>query len=307
MRLAGFYNLSTKLTATAASAQAAVTVESTAGFMVGQVVTLRQATGAATESKTILTINNTTNVITMSTNLSAGFAVGDFLTAGEFGATAHGARKPQMNLAFTEDIVNCITLAHWTPAHRQTLDDVPVMRNLIDTELVYGLALTEEWQILQGPGTGGNLLGFMNNTLIQNQGTMTGAGIQQLDWVRKALTKSLIADYPPNGIVVNPIDWEAIELLKDSQGRYLYLDINPGREPNIWKIPAVVSNSMPVNNFLLGAFALGADLYDRETTTIRFAEQHEDYVVRNAVLVLAEERIGLGVKRPLSFVKGRFA
>jgi hypothetical protein len=39
---------------------------------------------------------------------------------------------------------------------------------------------------------------------------------------------------------------------------------------------------------------------------IRIAEQHADLFVRNAVLVLAEERIGLAVKRPESFVKVTF-
>jgi len=36
---------------------------------------------------------------------------------------------------------------------------------------------------------------------------------------------------------------------------------------------------------------------------IRVSEQHSDFFVRNAVAVLAEERIALAVKRPESFVE----
>ena len=43
--------------------------------------------------------------------------------------------------------------------------------------------------------------------------------------------------------------------------------------------------------FLIGAFGLGAQLYDRQQASIRVAEQHADFFVRNAVVILAEERL----------------
>jgi len=47
-------------------------------------------------------------------------------------------------------------------------------------------------------------------------------------------------------------------------------------------------------------------LYDREEATIRVSEQHSDFFVRNAIVVLAEQRLALAVKRPESFVKVTF-
>jgi hypothetical protein len=40
--------------------------------------------------------------------------------------------------------------------------------------------------------------------------------------------------------------------------------------------------------------------------TIRVSEQHSDFFVRNAIAVLAEERLALAVKRPESFVEVNF-
>jgi hypothetical protein len=36
---------------------------------------------------------------------------------------------------------------------------------------------------------------------------------------------------------------------------------------------------------------------------IRVSEQHSDFFVRNAIAILAEERLALAVKRPESFVE----
>jgi hypothetical protein len=47
-------------------------------------------------------------------------------------------------------------------------------------------------------------------------------------------------------------------------------------------------------------------LYDREQASIRISEQHADFFVRNAIVVLAEQRLALAVKRPEAFVKVSF-
>ena len=56
----------------------------------------------------------------------------------------------------------------------------------------------------------------------------------------------------------------------------------------------------------MGAFGTGAQLYDRQQANIRVSEQHSDFFVRNAVVILAEQRLALAVKRPEAFVKDTF-
>ena len=86
----------------------------------------------------------------------------------------------------------------------------------------------------------------------------------------------------------------------------LATNVAVGAETQAWRQPVVDSPAMPEGTFLTGAWGLGAQLYDREQGSIRVADQHADFFIRNAVAILAEERLALAVKRPESFVKGTF-
>lgn len=221
------------------------------------------------------------------------------------------AAKPQSSFQFVGEQAPVRTLAHWEAAHRNVLADEPQLRSIIDNELLYGLRLQEDYQILQGDGTGENLLGIMETTGIQtydwSDGATTPVPDTKADALRRAATLSLLAYYEPTGIVLNPEDWEDIELTKDLNGQYLVaVSVAMGGEPRIWRIPVVDTPAMPSGTALVGAFGTGAQLYDREQASIRISEQHADFFVRNAIVILAEQRLALAVKRPEAFVKVNF-
>src|ERR1051325_10821333 len=74
---------------------------------------------------------------------------------------AEGQLKPSSDLKL--DLVNTSAkvIAHWMKASRQILSDVAQLRSMIDQRLLYGLAYTEEQQLLNGDGTGQNLHGII--------------------------------------------------------------------------------------------------------------------------------------------------
>lgn len=201
------------------------------------------------------------------------------------------------------------TLAHYELAHRNTLADEPQLRSIIDTELLYGLRLVEDAQLLNGDGQGENILGLRRTPGIQQYpGTPipSPSPVQstdtKVDAIRRAATRVMLAYYEPTGVVVHPFDWEEMELTKDSQRNYiLAMSVSVGAEKRIWQMPVVSSPAMTQGHGLVGAFGLGAKVYDREQANIRIAEQHGDLFIRNAVVILAEERVGLTVSRPESF------
>ena len=191
------------------------------------------------------------------------------------------------------------TIGHYEVAHRNTLDDEAALRGIIDNELLYGLRLTEDDQILNGDGTGTNLTGITQTSGINTQALGSDT---RTDAVRKGITKVLLAYYEPTGIIVHPNDWETIELQKDGNNNYMMAaSIAVGAEARMWRMPVVESSAITEGTALVGAFGLGATLYDRMEGAVRISEQHSDYFVRNAVAILAEERIALAVKRPESF------
>lgn len=221
------------------------------------------------------------------------------------------AAKPQSSMVFEGHQAPVRTIAHWEAAHRNVLADEPQLRSIIDNELMYGLRLQEDAQILSGDGTGENLTGVLETTGIQSydwsSGATTPVADTKADAIRRAATLSFLAYYEPSGVVLHPNDWEDIELTKDANGQYLVaVSVAMGGEPKVWRLPVVETPAIPEGTALVGAFGTGAQLYDREQASIRISEQHSDFFVRNAIVVLAEQRLALAVKRPESFVKVNF-
>ena len=226
-------------------------------------------------------------------------------------AGAAFAAKPQSSMVFEGHQAPVRTLAHWEAAHRNVLADEPQLRSIIDNELLYGLRLQEDYQILEGDGTGENLLGILNTPGVQtynwSDGNLDPVPDTKADAIRRAATLSFLAYYEPTGVVLHPNDWEDIELTKNTQGTYLMaVSMQVGAEARIWRLPIIDTPAMPEGQALVGAFGTGAQLYDREQASIRISEQHADFFVRNAIVVLAEERLALAVKRPESFVNVTF-
>jgi len=218
------------------------------------------------------------------------------------------AAKPQSSLQFVAEAASVRTLAHWEAAHRNVLADEPQLRSIIDNELLYGLRLLEDTQILNGSGSGENLRGVLQTAGIQTYNWSSGqSGDNRGDAIRRALTLSFLAYYEPTGVVMHPSDWEKIELSKDDNGQYLVaVSVALGGQPRLWRTPVVESPAIAEGTALVGAFGTGAQLYDREQASIRVSEQHSDFFVRNAIVILAEQRLALAVKRPEAFVKVTF-
>ena len=218
--------------------------------------------------------------------------------------------KPQSSFQFVGEQAPVRTLAHWEAAHRNVLADEPQLRSIIDNELLYGLRLLEDNQILNGDGAGENLKGVLQTTGIQlyNHNSVAAALAApkdtKADGLRRAATLSFLAYYEPSGIVMHPNDWEDIELTKDANGQYLVaVSVAMGGEPRVWRMPVVETPAIAEGTALVGAFGTGAQLYDREDASIRISEQHSDFFIRNAIVILAEQRLALAVKRPEAFVK----
>jgi HK97 family phage major capsid protein len=224
------------------------------------------------------------------------------------GSPENFTAKPNSTLSVVGVQAPVRTIAHYEVAHRNVLDDEPTLRGVIDNELLYGLRLTEDDQIINGDGTGTNLTGIRETSGIQTYAWSAGSlNDTRIDAVRRAITKSLLAYYEPTGMIVHPNDLEDIELSKDSNLNYLMvMSVAVGAEARLWRLPIVETPAITEGYALVGSFGIGATLYDRMQGTIRVSEQHSDFFVRNAVAILAEERLALAVKRPESFVEVEF-
>lgn len=220
-----------------------------------------------------------------------------------------GAAKPQSEIKFDIVTTAVTTIAHWVLATKQILDDVPQLQSYIDGRLRYGLQYVEENQLLNGAGTGTDLNGiYTQATAYVAPIIPTAAGnLTKIDVIRLAILQAFLAEYPSNGIVMNPKDWADIELTKTDEGAYLFANPQGGVEPRLWRLPVVETQAMTVDKFLAGAFQLGAQIFDREDATVEISTEDSDNFRKNLVTIRAEERLALAVYRPESFIKGGFS
>lgn len=219
---------------------------------------------------------------------------------------AEGAKKAESTLKYDLVSTTAKVIAHYVKASRQILSDASQLASMIDGRMRYGLAFKEEGQILNGDGTGQNLLGIIPQATafvapFDPAGTETN-----IDNIRLAMLQAFLAEYPATGIVMNPIDWARIELIKDTTGRYIIGNPQGSIGATLWNLPVVETQAIAVDKFLTGAFRLGAQVFDRWQARVEVATENEDDFVKNMVTVLAEERLALAVYRPEAFVYGDF-
>lgn len=216
---------------------------------------------------------------------------------------AEGASKPQSEIQFEEATATVRTIAHWMRASVQVLADAPALRSIIDQRLRYGLAYREEVQLLNGDGTGQNLSGLITEaTAYVAPGGLVADNL--IDRIRFGMLQVALAEYGANGTVLNPIDWAAIETLKDEYGRYLIGNPQGTLSPTLWGLPVVATQAMGVDKFLVGAFDMAAQLFDRQDATVEVSTEDADNFTKNKVTIRAEERIALAIYRPEALVYG---
>jgi HK97 family phage major capsid protein len=213
------------------------------------------------------------------------------------------AAKPETTLKFDLSSTSVVTIAHWVKASKQILADAKMLRSHVDGRLRYGLAYAEEQELLMGSGTTGNINGIYTQATAYSA-AFTPDAATMIDTLRLAILQATLAEYPVDGMVLNPTDTARIDLTKDGENRYIAGGPWAQMGPRLWNRPIVETQAMLVDKFLVGAFKLGAQIFDREQASVMISTEDGDNFIKNMVTILAEERLALAVYRPEAFIKG---
>ncbi len=222
---------------------------------------------------------------------------------------AESAAKPYSQYEWGEATATIKTLAHLTKLSRQAVMNAPRLQAEVDSEMRYGLDFVEEQQLLYGTGVGENILGIMPQAtaFALPGGVALPAGATNIDVIRLAMLQNALSMAPADGVVLNPIDWTLIELLKDGNNAYLFANVQGGVSKRIWALPVVDTVAMTQGDFLVGAFKYGANMFERLGTEVLLSTENADDFEKNLMTMRAEKMIGLGVKRTYAFTKGTFS
>ena len=250
---------------------------------------------------------------TVASLLSTGQMTGTSLTyfvegarEGDFATVAEGAKKPQLHYLYTERTDGLAKIAGFIKESDEMIKDLGFLASAINNRLLYDLTMFEEQQILAGDGTGQNLEGLLNRSGVQ---TETGEGA---DTIFKAMTKVQTATgLNADGVILNPIDYQAFRLAKDANEQYYgggfftgqYGNGGVVQQPGLWGLPTVVTTAIPAGTALVGAFRQAATLYRKDGISVEATNTNEDDFVYNRVTIRAEERLGLACRVPSALVK----
>ncbi|WP_181769461.1 phage major capsid protein [Bradyrhizobium sp. UNPA324] len=218
---------------------------------------------------------------------------------------SEGGQKPESNIAFDLATWPVRTIAHWIPASKQLMDDSSAIASLIDSELRYGLDLVEEAELLSGSGVGQHLTGLITGaTAFSPPFVLTG--VQMLDMLLQAIAQCEEADYEPDGIVLNPLDWRMLQAIKDGVDRYIGGGPYSDQVARLWQLPIATTKAMSRDKFLVGAFEQGAQIFDRQEATVEVSTEDRDNFIKNMLTIRAEQRLAFVVKHPDAFIYGDF-
>jgi HK97 family phage major capsid protein len=218
--------------------------------------------------------------------------------------TGTDGRKPESALAFAAVTAAVRTLAHWIPVTNRMLQDSAQIRGVIDQQLLLGLDLVLESQVVSGGGTGEDFLGIVGQAV----NIVSKGADSSLDAILKGATLvQTVGLGRPSVVVMHPTDFQAVRLLRESAstatpGTYLMGLPSTSGATTIFGMPVVISLALPAGTALVGDFGQACALWDREQSAIRVGTIN-DQLIRNQQTILAELRAAFTCHRPKMITK----
>ncbi|MBI6635150.1 phage major capsid protein [Pseudomonas paralactis] len=201
-----------------------------------------------------------------------------------------GTLKAESGVNLIEAVANIQTVAHWTRASVQVLDDEPSLQSYLGNLLGYGALAKLEAEIINGVGGTGKILGL----LAQAVAFVPTVATTPTDRVGEAAAAMKAEGWRPSVVLMNPLDWFAIQTQKSTDGLYLLGGPQDPANATLWKNVVVETPSLARGKALLIDPA-HVRILDRMQPTVIATRFDRDNLVTNLVTLLAELRAGLAV------------
>jgi len=284
--------------------------ESAAGFATSGVLTPDRIGGIVTEARQRLTIRN------LLTSRPTSAALIDFikvnLALSKASPQTEGELKHENAVTFTTTSEKTKTIATTIPATRQVLDDLDELMNFLRTGLAYAVDLEEECQILAGDSTGENLNGLITQAVSFDTSLLLpylSSGYTRIDQIGLGVQQIVTSkELNPDFIVLHPVDFWGLRLLKTDDGAYLLGSPLQPAPTSLFGLRPLITTNISSGTFLIGnSSPVACELRDRMQTVVEISTQHSDWFARNQIMLRAEKRVALIVFRPGCFCSGTFA
>jgi HK97 family phage major capsid protein len=230
---------------------------------------------------------------------------------GSLATVAEGGAKPQFHLADPTTRTDALKkIAGFLKFTDEMAEDADFWVSEINQRGLYLLALAEENQLLNGDGTGNNILGLLNRSGIQ---TETAAdNTDNADAIYRALAKVQTATgLTADGIVINPVDYQALRLSKDGNGQYFGGGFFQGEygnggiewQPPLWGVRTIVSAAVAAGTAAVAAFSTASTVYRKGGVRVESTNSHASDFTNNLITTRIEERVALANRIPAATVE----
>jgi len=230
---------------------------------------------------------------------------------GDFETVTEGGQKPQIHLGDPTPVTDALKkIAAWWDTSDEMVQDLPFMVSEINNRAMTRLAMAEENQLLNGPGTGSTVRGLLNRSGIQTEATAASPD-SNADALFRAMTKVQTATgLAADGIIINPVDYQDLRLSKDGNGQYFGGGFFAGQygnggvpmQPPLWGLRTVVSTAVAAGTAIVGAFAQAGTVYRKGGVRVESTNSDLGKFTSNIITTRIEERVALAVRIPAAIV-----
>ena len=223
-------------------------------------------------------------------------------TTNGFARVAEGALKPQSD--FTPAVTKWAIekIATWIKFSEEILEDMPMFTSYLTTRWIELLKQAEDNKLLYGSGSS-DIKGLTVAAAAYSD-VLASAAVDRWMVLDAAVTQCQVANYNPNIILLHPTD--AMKLRQTRSTTYEFINRPDGSPIVINGATVVISPAMTAGDFLVGDFAMGAQIWDRKSANITMYDQNEDDAKYNLILAVIEERLALVTYQSTAFCFGDF-
>lgn len=231
---------------------------------------------------------------------------------GEADFIGEGVVKPLIDIDYEIRYSAAKKVAGKIKVSEEALDDIPFMQSEINRKLRQRHDLVLQDGILNGIGTGADLLGITEVAAAFAAGGLAVSidEAQNYDVIVATYNQIITTsdgNYIPNAVFVNPTDATLMQLSKDADFNYIMPPFVSADGQVVNGVRVVQNTKIPAGYFLMGDFTK-AHLRTYKEFSIRIGYTGDDFE-RNLITLLGESRVHLWISEneKIAFVYDQFS
>jgi HK97 family phage major capsid protein len=227
-------------------------------------------------------------------------------------AIAEGVIKPKIDKDITLKEAPIRKIAGHMRISEELLNDLPAIQAFLTNQGIEDLLDVEDTMLLTGANdTAPNFTGLTIAALTAANinANVTTSNPNNWDAIIGGMSALATANHMADTILVNPADYYTMLMSKATSGGDYHNGnvLIQGGQVFVGGVPVSVSTAITAGSFLLGDFARGAQIFQREGISVRFFEQDQDNAIYNLVTIVLEERLTLARYYPTKFFYDSFS